>query len=223
MPRHRAPDIAREISQQIASGVYPPGSQLPNERSMSEHHGVARNTIRNALALVEQQGLITRHVGRGTVVKGTPNVELKGLVAKISGAAPIDILNLRLIIEPHATALAAVTANAHELARIIEANDNMLASETHDGFERWDNEVHGRIFDACRNDFLTALHRILSVIRSGPAMQDMRRRSFNSTNRQIYCDQHAELLEALRHRDSAAAAAAMRTHLLTRRRVYFGE
>lgn len=223
MPRHRAPDIAQEISRQITAGLHPAGSQLPNERSLADHYGVARNTIRNALALIEEQGLITRHVGRGTVVKGPPNMELKSLVEKISGAAPIDILNLRLIIEPHATALAAVTASAQELGRIAEANEAMLGSDTQEGFERWDNEVHGRIFDACRNDFLIALHKILSVIRSGPIMQDLRRRSFTSASRQIYCAQHEELLDALRHRDSAAAASAMRTHLLTRRRSYFGE
>lgn len=223
MPRHRAPDIARDISQQIATGLHAPGSQLPNERSLAEHYGVARNTVRNALALVEQDGLITRYVGRGTVVKGTPNAELKGLVEQISGSAPIDILNLRLIIEPHATALAAITASAQELARIFEANDTMLAAERHEEFELWDNEVHKRIFEACRNDFLIALHRILSVIRFGPKMQDLRRRSFNNANRQLYCAQHEDLLDALRHRDSDAAAAAMRTHLLTRRRIYFGE
>lgn len=223
MPRHRAPDIAHDISQQIAVGTHPPGSLLPNERRLAERYGVARNTIRNALALIEQEGLITRHVGRGTVVKGPPNVELRSLVEKISGAAPIDILNLRLIIEPHATALAAITASAVEMRRIAEANDAMLASDTHEAFERWDNEVHRRIFDACRNDFLIMLHKILSVVRSGPAMQDMRRRSFSTAQRQIYCSQHGDLLDALRHRDAAAAAAAMRIHLMTRRRVYFGE
>ena len=124
---------------------------------------------------------------------------------------------------PAAEALAAVTASAGDIARITEANESMTAAETHDAFERWDNEFHRRIYDAARNEFLISLHRILSVIRSRPAMQELRRRTFNAGNRQVYCDQHRDIMQALLHRDAAAAAFAMRAHLATRKRVYFGE
>ena len=36
MPRHLAPDIARDITRQITSGVWDPGSLLPNERMTAE-------------------------------------------------------------------------------------------------------------------------------------------------------------------------------------------
>ncbi len=223
MPRHLAPDIARDITRQITSGVWDPGSLLPNERMMAEQYGVARNTVRNAPALLEKEGLITRHVGRGTIVKGPASSELRGLVDKITGAAPIDILNLRLIIEPQTAALAAVTASAQDIAHIAEATTSMAEAETHEAFERWDNAFHGRIVEASRNEFLISLHRILSIIRSRPAMQELRRRGFTPANRQLYCEQHGEIMEALRHRDASASAAAMRAHLMTRKRVYFGE
>ncbi|WP_421695705.1 FadR/GntR family transcriptional regulator [Aestuariivirga sp.] len=223
MPRHLAPQIAQDIGARITAGALPAGTLLPNERSLAQEHGVARNTIRNALALLERDGLITRHVGRGTIVKGPASTELLSLVDKIAGAAPIDILNLRLIVEPQVTALAAISCSAEDLAGIADANTNMMAAPDHDSFERWDNEVHSRIYEAARNSFLLSLHRILSVIRSRTAMQELRRRSFNALNRQIYCEQHEEIIDALRHRDRAAASAAMRTHLATRKRIYFGD
>ena len=105
MPRHLAPDIARDISSKILDGLWPAGTTLPNERALAENHGVARNTIRNAFAIIEKDGLIGRHVGRGTIVKGRPSDTLLNLIDKISGAAPIDILNLRLIIGPQAAAI----------------------------------------------------------------------------------------------------------------------
>lgn len=223
MPRHLAPNIAQNIRDEIANGAWLAGSSLPNERLMAERFGVARNTVRNALSLLEREGLIARQVGRGTIVKGPASDAIRNLVDKIAGAAPIDILNLRLIIEPQAASLAAVTASTGDIGRITEANELMIEAETHDAFERWDNEFHRRIYDASRNEFLISLHRILSVIRSRPAMQELRRRTFNAGNRQVYCEQHRDIMQALLHRDAATAASAMRAHLATRKRVYFGE
>jgi DNA-binding FadR family transcriptional regulator len=223
MPKHLSPDIARDIEARISAGDFPPGSVLPNERALAERYGVARNTVRNALDRIEKSGLITRHVGRGTMVKSRPSDNLLGLIGKISGAAPIDILNLRLIIEPQAAATAAITASAAELDAIEDADGATAGATSHEEFERWDNEFHSRIFRATRNEFLINLHLILSVVRFKPPMRELRRRAFSEANRKIYCEQHVEIMRALRHRDAHGAASAMRTHLATRKRSYFGE
>jgi DNA-binding GntR family transcriptional regulator len=52
---------------------------------------------------------------------------------------------------------------------------------------------------------------------------ELRQRSFNEERRQNYCAQHVSIANALRVRDAEGAALAMRTHLLTRRKHYFGE
>lgn len=223
MPKHLAPDIARDISGRIISGAFAAGSLLPNERALAEQYGVARNTIRNALDTLERDGLIARHVGRGTIVKSKPSDHLASLIEKISGAAPIDILNLRIILEPQATAAAAVTASMSELEAIAEADRNTNASAGQDDFERWDNEFHSRIFRAARNQFLIDLHLILSIVRFQPPMVDLRRRGFNDASRKAYAEQHTRILECLKARDAGGAAAAMRAHLVTRKTVYFGE
>jgi len=49
--------------------VFPPGSQLPNEAELAEILGVGRGTLREALRLLEQQGLIIRRPGIGTIVR----------------------------------------------------------------------------------------------------------------------------------------------------------
>lgn len=223
MPKHLAPDIARDIVNQITSGIFAAGSLLPNERALAERYGVARNTVRNALDTLERDGLIARHVGRGTVVKSKPSDHLASLIEKISGAAPIDILNLRIILEPQAAAAAAITASMDELEAIAEADRNTNASSDHGEFERWDNDFHSRIFRAARNQFLIDLHLILSIVRFQPPMMELRRRGFSESHRRTYAEQHARILAALRGRDAAEAAAAMRAHLVARKTVYFGE
>lgn len=52
----------------IVSGVYPPGSYLPGETTLAEKYSVSRNTLRQALAILNEDGLIIKSQGKGTVV-----------------------------------------------------------------------------------------------------------------------------------------------------------
>jgi DNA-binding FadR family transcriptional regulator len=84
-----------------------------------------------------------------------------------------------------------------------------------DGFERWDAELHQRIFVGTRNELLSHLHEILRLIRSQDLWLDIKRRSFSPDRRNIYCQEHAAIVAALLRRDAEAAANAMRAHLET--------
>ncbi|XBX10739.1 GntR family transcriptional regulator (plasmid) [Enterocloster clostridioformis] len=52
----------------IMNGVYPPETYLPGETALSEKYGVSRNTLRQALAILSEDGLIIKSQGKGTVV-----------------------------------------------------------------------------------------------------------------------------------------------------------
>jgi GntR family transcriptional regulator len=54
----------------IIQGNYPPGTALPKEESLVKLFGVARATVRRALADLENEGLVKRRHGRGTFVRG---------------------------------------------------------------------------------------------------------------------------------------------------------
>ena len=53
----------------IANGVYPPGTMLPGEQKLAEIFDVSRVTIRRSLDALETDHLISRHVGSGTMVR----------------------------------------------------------------------------------------------------------------------------------------------------------
>jgi GntR family transcriptional regulator len=59
----------QEIRSAIAGGVYRPGAQLPAESALVEMLGVSRTVVREALRLLEDDGLITRRHGIGTFVR----------------------------------------------------------------------------------------------------------------------------------------------------------
>ena len=62
--------LAAALRQRIVDGEWPPGTALPAETSLATEHGVALGTLRRALELMAEQGLIERQHGRGTFVRG---------------------------------------------------------------------------------------------------------------------------------------------------------
>jgi GntR family transcriptional regulator len=60
--------IAEGISSLLQRGFFPAGSLLPAERVLCEQYGVSRMTLRQAMSILERQGLIESHRGRGTFV-----------------------------------------------------------------------------------------------------------------------------------------------------------
>ncbi|MBA4788503.1 MAG: phosphonate metabolism transcriptional regulator PhnF [Pseudomonadota bacterium] len=64
--------IAARLEWQIGSGVFAPGSQLPVEADLSAKFGVNRHTVRRALAVLAEKGLVEATAGRGTFVKEPP-------------------------------------------------------------------------------------------------------------------------------------------------------
>ena len=66
-------DVAQqELRQAITRGTYRPGSQLPTEAELCEMLGVSRTVVREALRVLEDDGLVARRHGVGTFVRDHP-------------------------------------------------------------------------------------------------------------------------------------------------------
>lgn len=61
--------IANDLRRRIASGAWPAGTQMPGEEELTQIYGVSRITVRQALAILVQEGLVVRHPGRGSFVR----------------------------------------------------------------------------------------------------------------------------------------------------------
>jgi DNA-binding FadR family transcriptional regulator len=156
----------------------------------------------------------TKTVSSRLELKPTDTVEMLGLLQRISGTSPVDVMAARLMVEPHAAAAAAVNATTADLTGIREAHED-AARETDPGsFEKLDAEFHVRIFAATRNELLLSLHDILHVIRSQPAWIEMKRRRYTEVRRRGYCEDHEAIVQALFARNSDVASRAMKSHLV---------
>ncbi|PWG61210.1 phosphonate metabolism transcriptional regulator PhnF [Sediminicurvatus halobius] len=63
--------ISNRLADEIAAGIYPPGSRLPTEAALAERFAVNRHTVRRAMAELRTRGLIRIEQGRGTFVQDT--------------------------------------------------------------------------------------------------------------------------------------------------------
>ena len=72
MPAAKYRQIADDLRDQITAGILPPGSQLPTEPKLAASYGASRSTVRLAIGLLIQQGLVETRQGIGTYVTEPP-------------------------------------------------------------------------------------------------------------------------------------------------------
>lgn len=222
MPRLVATDIAAELRKRISSGEWADNGRMPPERDLADEFGVARNTVRRAVGLLEEDGTVTRHVGRGTFLADIDPNSLSAVVARMEGTSPADMMEIRQLLEPAAASFAATNASTSELNAVRDAHQIACDSSDMPTFEHWDAEFHHRIFACSRNDFLKEIHNLMRILRNQSPWFEMKKRSFSEERRQIYCHEHQAIVDALIQRDTDGARQAMLAHLQTVERNLLG-
>src|SRR3546814_14669610 len=100
------------------------------------------------------EGLITRHVGRGTfVAERSSNAALTPaqlLLHRIHGASPTEVMELRLMLEPQFVRLAATRASSDDLTRMLHCLTESELTSTVLDFEYWDGMLHRSEERRCR-------------------------------------------------------------------------
>jgi len=221
---HSAYDVAADIGGKIDRGEWSDGHRLPPERALAAQYGLARNTVRSALKLLEDQGRLVRWVGRGTFVRAELAGEggHRGLLHNMREASPSDVMEVRLIIEPQAAALAASRASAEDLAEIEEALRQSVSAKGIAQFEHWDSKLHLAIFRAAKNALLSDYCEAINAVRNQPRWYRLKQRTLKPEYRVVYDQQHSAVVTALKDRDGDAARRALQQHLVTVRDNLFG-
>jgi DNA-binding FadR family transcriptional regulator len=207
--------LAHELRRIMDSGEWSAGGRLPPERALAARFAVARNTLRRALGLLEDEGYLTRHVGRGTFIVDRHHAPTDSAAFRMSEASPRDLLETRLIIEPRAAGLAATRASRADLDAISHALARSLAARQLGEFERWDAQLHLAIFIAAKNEVLINYCRAITEARNQPQWFELKKRSVTPERQLVYNEQHREIVAALIERNADGAAEAMRLHLRT--------
>ena len=88
MARDKTAQLAEALQGSIIQGHYPVGEAIPSERLLMEEFEVSRTTVRRAIEILVDSGLLTRRAGAGTFVSGS----VAGLRIEDSGPAVAFII-----------------------------------------------------------------------------------------------------------------------------------
>jgi len=209
--------VASALLERVVDGRTPPGRLLPPETELAAEHDVSRLTVREALKVLQTQGVVEVQRGRGTVVRPTSTwtaIDAVALALDRSGGeqAALQLLQLRRMVESGAAELAAAHRTDADLA---ELEHHLAAMRTaHDatdvaGFVAADIAFHDVVFRASGNPFVAVLLGPLSAVLRA-------RREETSRHEPVQVNaiaEHTAVLEAVRSADPATARAAMESHM----------
>lgn len=161
-------DVVEQIQEAIIAGTLKPGSQLPAERELKEQFGISRGTLREALRVLEQKGLIEIRTGvaGGSIIREVNSEKLSenlGLLIRNRAVSLHDLAEFREGMEGGVAALAAQRASKQD----VELLQELLAeAQAHlkpgrkdwDDFVRADEQIHTALVRISGNPlFITVL------------------------------------------------------------------
>lgn len=199
--RSLAADAADTLREFILLGKLAPGVPV-RERDLSEAFGISRTPLKEALRILEGEGLIVYGPTRRPRVADPSLDEIN------------DWLRVQGALEALAGELACELASEDQIVEIAKINDSIMEARDADGqleaFRR-DMRFHEAIVAASGNDALAETHATYNArLWRVRFLSSQREASRDATRRE-----HLEIVEALRARDKAAARVALQTHLQT--------
>ena len=190
--------------------------KLPTERTLSEILGVSRRSVRRALEVLEAEGRIWRRQGSGTFAGKRPDGWSNHVDSIIADTDLMEIMEVRLRVEPQLAQLAAIRAKAADIERMYDLVKKIYESTDADGRELWDGALHRQIAQCAGNSFFLTIFDVINRVRQDEAWQAIRERARSaSRTREVTHGQHTAIVDAIAARDPGKAGEAMRQHLLT--------
>jgi GntR family transcriptional repressor for pyruvate dehydrogenase complex len=206
-------DIVEQIKTSILRREIQVGNQLPTERDLARQFGVSRVSVRQALTVLHEMGLVQSRPGGGTFVSGG----LQDLLANPLAQALLaerellqEPLEVRRIIEPEVTRLAALRARSKDLTemeRLISLQE--ATATTNVPITEEDTLFHEAIAKATKNAILIKLVQSLHQQLRASRHQSLIVPRGNSRS----IEDHKKIFAAISKRDGQGAYEAMVQHL----------
>jgi GntR family transcriptional repressor for pyruvate dehydrogenase complex len=188
------------------------GDRLPTEDDLAGQLGISKPTLRQALRVLEQAGLLTVRSGKGggifIVSEIVPHDAIKRTVA-LEGSAIVDVLRARRVLESTVAAVATMAAEAEDfedIERTIEINRAHLGNR--EEVMRADSMFHRAVVRACHNVTLEEAMRVVAVNLAPVRDAYQGGATMDAHTLEI----HVRQLDAMRKRDLAALAAVLDDH-----------
>jgi DNA-binding FadR family transcriptional regulator len=211
--------VSQQIEAAIVEGRFREGDRLPSINQLQEMLGTGRSTIREALSILTQKGLVEtkRGAGGGTFVRAIGSqsvIESLGLLIRTKKISRDQILQFRECYEAPAAGLAVETAETEEIEKLKEllAEAEKLANS---GVAHWDDfylveaEMHVTLLTMTHNIFIETVATVI-------AQNDRYYRSYlprEERNVREALGDWYQMIDALEKREKQRAEDVAKAHL----------
>lgn len=207
--------IYNQIYQQVADGRLKPGERLPAERELVNVFGCSRPSIREALRMLEQDGLIETTSGNsGSLVCGITLKTVEKPLKKLIEAKAInlkELIDYRIFNDSAYAKWAALYRQEEDIAVLEEILDKAAQCiDNTEAFIELDRAFHSALAHASYNSFAVLINGIVESISFSFLLQEIDRRNVDQQYRmceEIY-KTHYAIFEAVKAQDPEAAQAS---------------
>ena len=212
-----AEQVEDQIYHYILDEALEPGAKLPNEFALGERFRVGRSTIREAVKLLSSKGIVEVRRGSGTYVLTTAlglgdPLGLRAVQDKT--ALALDLVNVRLLLEPGIAEMAANNATDEDIARLRRLCER-VERKIHDGDRYIEDDIafHTCVAESSKN---MVVEQLIPIIDTAVMM------FVNVTHKKLIDETimtHRMVVDAIAAHDPIGARSAMAMHLTFNRRM----
>lgn len=210
-PVEGANAIANKLRNAIIEGAFTYRERMPSERALAKQFGAARGTIRSALHQLEEMNLVTRRAGSGSFVCYRGHADHEDITELTS---PLELIEVRIAIEPAMARLAVINANAQDVERMADALRRVeSAGDDPELFSEYDESFHMSLAESARNPLMLWLYHHINAVRGHAQWMARKDKVLTSQKIRQYNQQHRDLYTAISRRDVDEAERIIRAHL----------
>ncbi len=219
LPEKLSQTVVRQIELLILRGILRPGERLPAERELSDRLGVSRPSLRDAVADLQDRGLLASRPGAGVYVADVLGSAFSPALVQLFAThddAVFDYLAFRRDMEGLAAERAARLGSDTDLKVVNAVFQKMeTAHPKRDPSDEaaLDAQFHMAIIEASHNIVMLHMMRSMYDLLQRGVFYNRQIMFKQRTTREALLDQHRAINDALQSRDPAAARAAVEAHL----------
>jgi GntR family transcriptional repressor for pyruvate dehydrogenase complex len=203
--------IAEMIQQQITHGKLTPGDRLPPERELASLLKVNRATVREAIHLLSERGLVERKNGRGTRIMAMDPGNVGAAINRFfisNNCSQRELHEFRSVFEPRVAAFAATNARAEDiknLGSVLSALEEAWVAQDLQRLASTDAQFHLALAAASHNTLMLAVATGLNIV-----LERSMKMSHASAHSEESFRTHRIIYRAVAHHDPIKAEQAMK-------------
>jgi GntR family transcriptional regulator, transcriptional repressor for pyruvate dehydrogenase complex len=212
--------IVQQIEDAILRGQLRPGERLPSERDLVQQFSVSRSSVREALRVLQSNGMVRSRAGDpagAEILPFSPATLQKSMttLARVSELSLAELVQFRMLLDGSANMLAARLRTEEQLADMDAAMDVMRTAVAldYEEFSRADVAFHDAVARASGNRLVQICNQVVRSVVLTLIAEKLAHAPDRTALMEESISHHAEVLDAVRAGDGAAAARIARQNL----------